>query len=303
MTARFDLDAIRTAHPLPAIAAGLVKLRRAGNEWKACCPFHTDKSPSFTIYEGGQRFKCFGCGAAGDVLDFVQQMHGVGLPEAARMLDGGFIPCTEIAPLPSSADTSDRSDEARAIWRDSVPVQGTLAETYLRSRGIDIPLPPTLRFAKLRYGTKGREWPCLVAAVTGPDNKLSGIQRTYLADDGLGKAEFPKSKLSLGRVSGSAIRLAPVTRELVVCEGLEDGLTLQQELGVSVWVAAGSSMLPAMRFPPIVEVVRIGGDADQAGRAAADKAARAFAERGLAARVFFPVDAKDFNAELMRGAQ
>jgi DNA primase len=302
MNARLDVQAIRTAHPLPAVAAGLVKLKRAGNEWKACCPFHTDKSPSFTIYEGGTRFQCFGCGAAGDVLDFVQQAHGVGLREAANMLTGGFIPCTEIAPLPS-ADTGDRLEEARAIWRHAEPAPGTLAETYLRSRGLYLPIPPTIRFARLRYGSRGRERPCLVAAVSGDDCKLTGIQRTYLADDGRGKADVPKAKLSLGRVSGGAIRLAPVTSELVVCEGLEDGLTLQQELGVSVWVAAGSSMLPAMRFPPIVEAVRIGGDADEAGRAAAFKAANIFAERGLKARVFFPVDAKDFNDEIMRAGE
>jgi DNA primase len=294
---RLDLDAIRSAHPLPAIAAGLVKLQRAGNEWKACCPFHTDKSPSFTIFSGGTRYQCFGCGASGDVLDFIQQAHGVGLREAANMLTGGFIPCTHVAPLPSP-DTGDRIDEAREIWRNAEAAPGTLAETYLRWRGLDLPIPPTIRFARLRYGTKGQERPCLIAAVSGDDGKLTGIQRTYLADDGRGKADVPKAKLSLGRVSGGAIRLAPVTRELVVCEGLEDGLTLQQELGRAVWVAAGASMLPAMRFPDIVRSVAIGGDNDDAGRAAAIKAAEAYSLRGLSARVFFPVAGKDFNSEL-----
>lgn len=70
---RLDLDAIRREYPLPAIAGKLVALRQAGAEFKACCPFHADRSPSFTIFSGGQRFHCFGCGAAGDVLDFVQR--------------------------------------------------------------------------------------------------------------------------------------------------------------------------------------------------------------------------------------
>ena len=62
-------------------------------------------------------------------------------------------------------------------------------------------------------------------------------------------------------------------------------------------------MLPAMRFPDLVQSVAIGGDADDAGRASARKAAEAFAPRGIQSRVFFPVDAKDFNQELTERAR
>ena len=79
-----DIHAIRAANPLPDIAAKLVALRPAGREWVACCPFHADRSPSFTIYDGGTRFHCFGCGASGDVLDFVQRAYDVDMIGAAR---------------------------------------------------------------------------------------------------------------------------------------------------------------------------------------------------------------------------
>ena len=78
-----DIHAIRAANPLPTIAGAQVQLKRAGNEWKGCCPFHADRSPSFTIYSGGQRFQCFGCGASGDVLDYVAKLYGLGMVEAA----------------------------------------------------------------------------------------------------------------------------------------------------------------------------------------------------------------------------
>lgn len=294
-----DLDAIRRAHPLPAVVGAVVKLQRAGNEFKACCPLHADKSPSFTIFDGGRRFQCFGCGAGGDVLDFLQQLHRVSLREAADMLTGGNLPAVHIAPLPVD-DGADRISEAKAIWRAAEPATGTLAETYLRSRGLHLPIPESIRFARLRYGTKGPEHPALIACVASADNKLIGIQRTYLAPDGSGKASVPKAKLSLGRVSGGAIRLAPCAASLIVCEGLEDGLTLQQELGRSVWVAAGASMLPNMIFPAGVRSIAIGGDNDKAGQASARKAAETFAHRGIDSRVFFPVDAKDFNQELQQ---
>jgi DNA primase len=297
---RIDLDALRLGNSLPSIAGAVVKLRRAGREWKGCCPFHQDRTPSFTIYSGGRRFLCFGCGASGDVFDFLMRLHGVGLRDAAAMLAGGDVPTIEVAPLPDIAndDANDRLEEVRSIWRNAVPAPGTLADTYLRSRGLDLPIPESIRFSSLRYGKSGAEHPVLVAAVAGPDDRLCGIQRTFLAPDGRGKADVPKPKLSLGKVRGGAIRLAPVAGKLIVTEGLEDGLTLQQELGLAVWVAAGSSMLPSMAFPPIVRSVAIGGDNDAAGRSAADKAARAFSARGLEARVFFPVGAKDFNDEL-----
>jgi DNA primase len=260
-----DLDAIRRAHPLPAVVGAVVKLQRAGKEYKACCPLHADRTPSFTIYDGGQRFQCFGCGAGGDVLDFLQQLHSVSLREAADMLTGGNLPSVHIAPLPVD-DGADRIAEAKAIWRAAEPAKGTLAETYLCNRGLHLPLPESIRFARLRYGTKGPEHPVLVACIASADNKLIGIQRTYLASDGLGKASVPKAKLSLGRVAGGAIRLAPCAASLIVCEGLEDGLTLQQELGRAVWVAAGASMLPNMIFPAGVRSVAIGGDNDDPGQ-------------------------------------
>jgi len=300
MSALLDIEAIRSAHPLPQIAGAVVKLKAIAGEWKACCPFHSDRSPSFTIYDGGARFQCFGCGAHGDVLDFIQRLHGVGLRDAAAMLSGGALPTVEVAPVLHKQE-GDRLNEVRAIWRSGEPAGGTLAETYLRWRGLELPIPESIRFARLKYGRRGREYPCLVACIAGPENRLCGLQRTYLADDGRGKAEVPKPKLSLGRVAGGSIRLAPAAEELIVCEGLEDGLTLQQELGRAVWVSAGTAMLPSMQFPPMVRSVAIGGDGDEPGRLAARKAAKAFSGRSLSVRAFFPTAPhKDFNDELRR---
>ncbi len=298
---RLDLDSIRQEHPLPAVAGAVVKLIRAGNEWKACCPFHSDASPSFTIFNGGDRFHCFGCGCSGDVLDFLQRLHNVDLRGAAKMLDSRAVPSIDIAPVPR-ANSIDRTDEARTIWRNSGPATGTPAESYLRSRGLTLPIPGTIRYTRLRYGKRGIEYPVLVAAISSVDRALIGIQRTYLNASGSGKADVPKAKLSLGKVVGGAIRLAPAAAELILCEGLEDGLTLQQTLGRAVWVAAGASMLPAMLFPDVVRCVAIGGDADGAGEIAARKAAQTFSDRGLVSRTFFPIGAKDFNAVLMEGA-
>lgn len=306
MTARLDLDAIRRDNRLPDIAAPVMALRPAGNEWVACCPFHADRSPSFTIFDGGRRFHCFGCGASGDVLDFVQRSYGVALPEAARMLGAGELPKAE---LPHRAEFSDtvKADEQRAkalaIWNRAIPAAGTLAEAYLRHRAIEPPYPPDIRFLRLPCGNLG-PLPCLIAAVRDAAGEVTGIQRIWLACDGKGKADIAKPKLSLGQVKGGAIRLGDLddTGTVYVCEGPEDGLSLLDMIGGPVWVAAGASFLPAMQFPPKVRSIVIGADNDPAGEQAARTAAHAFADRGLSVRIIRPLAGfKDFNDELRGG--
>lgn len=301
-----DLDAIRRDHPLPQVAARHVALRRVGGEWMGCCPFHDDRSPSFTIYDGGQRFYCFGCEASGDVLDFMQRIAGVGLVEAARMLGAGDGPAVQPVrgmERPQPAEDDRKANRARSIWQAAIPATGTLAEAYLRARGIDPPYPPSLRFLALPWGNLP-PMPCLVCAVQDLDGEVTGIQRIWLAPDGRGKAAVDKPKLSLGKVKGGAIRLGEPDDGgcLTVCEGPEDGLSLRAMLGGPVWVAAGASFLSGMLFPAQVCAVIVAADNDPAGREAADKAARAFALRGLEARIIRPLDGyKDFNDEL-RGA-
>jgi DNA primase len=293
-----DLDALRREHPLPSVAAASIKLHRAGREWKGCCPFHEDRSPSFTIFANGERFYCFGCGATGDVLDFVQRSRCVDLPEAARLLGAGELPRISTPALSTRDGKPANVALARKIWRDGNLVAGTPAETYLRRRGITMAITPAFRFARLKH-PDGGEHPCLVALVTSPDNKPLGIQRTYLTEDGA-KAAVSTVKLSLGFVGSGAIRLAPAASELIVAEGAEDGLTLLQELRLPVWVAAGASMLPRMVFPAVVGSVVIAADADGPGEAAAAKAAQAFIGRGLAVRTMRPAPGcKDWNQQLL----
>lgn len=239
---------------------------------------------------------CFGCGAHGDVIDFTMRVHGIDLNAALDLLDKGSIAnCRDARRFKVS---SDRSVEAARIWSAAIPAAGTLAETYLRSRGLKLPIAPSIRFGPLPLGS--RTVPALIAAVSRLDGEVLGVQRTFLRPDGRGKADVGKPKLSLGRVRGGAIRLTAPGPELIVTEGLEDGLTLQQALGIPVWVAAGAGMMPAMSLPVVVRDVLVGADADEAGALAAQSAAEAFSLSGRNVRIIRPLPPhKDFNAELM----
>lgn len=217
------------------------------------------------------------------------------------MLGAGVVPRAAVGrPKSAELEKGSRSPEALAIWYRAIPAAGTLAEAYLRWRGISPPYPASLRFLSLPCGDLGAT-PCLVCAVQDVNGEITGIQRIFLAPDGQGKAAMPKPKLSLGTVKAGAIRLGEPDRSgmLTVCEGPEDGLSLLELLGAPVWVAAGASFLPAMQFPPEVRSIVVGADNDAAGEAKAQEAARAFAMRGLAVRIIRPLaHFKDFNDEL-----
>lgn len=305
MNSTIDIETIRSAYPVSSVVGAMTKLHRAGREWKACCPIHADRTPSFTIYADDQRWHCFGCGEGGDVLDFVCKLHGVGLRDAAGMLTGSNLPVVAMPRLeqPTDADR-DTIREAVEIWRNSCAIGGTPAELYLRNRGITIRLPDCLRFSMLRFGRRG-PLPALVALVAGPDDQPCGIQRIFLTDDGR-KANLPngKVKFSLGRIRGGAIRLTPgAVSGMVLSGSVEDGLSLVEIEGRAVWAAPGEEMLAGMMLPEPVRSVVIGADADEAGYRFAAKARDKFMSEGRMVRIIVPTNgAKDFNEELQEMA-
>ena len=93
VTANVDIPALKARHPLgDTVEASGIRLRGKGRVRQGVCPFHDEAEGSFTVYEDSQRFYCFGCGAGGDVLDFIQRVESLSLPEAIERLDGDSYP-------------------------------------------------------------------------------------------------------------------------------------------------------------------------------------------------------------------
>ena len=80
------LDELRARLPLSEVIGRRIPVTRAGREFKACCPFHNEKTPSFTINDTKGFFHCFGCGAHGDIIGFVIQYDRISFPEAIELL-------------------------------------------------------------------------------------------------------------------------------------------------------------------------------------------------------------------------
>ncbi len=102
VTASVDITALKARHPLgDMVEASGIRLRGRGRVRQGVCPFHDESEGSFTVYEDSQRFWCFGCGSGGDVLDFIQRMESLTLPEAIARLDGGHWPVSGAANRPA----------------------------------------------------------------------------------------------------------------------------------------------------------------------------------------------------------
>src|SRR3954467_8197556 len=102
------LDELRARTMLSAVISPTVKLIRAGREWKACCPFHQEKTPSFTVNDDKGFYHCFGCGAHGDAIRFLTDNRGMPFMDAVKELAakaGMDVP----APDPRAQEQAERT--------------------------------------------------------------------------------------------------------------------------------------------------------------------------------------------------
>lgn len=201
-------------------------------------------------------------------------------------------------------DTARKSELARAIWRQSVQADGTLVATYLLSRAIIGPVPPTLRYhAGLEHAGSGQTYPAMVAGVTvWPSRTILAVHRTFLGEDGRGKAPVDNAKMTLGPIRGGAVRLAPVGPVLAIAEGIETALSVQVAAGIPAWACLSTGGMQAVILPPpdtVPEVV-VCADGDKPGQRAALDAAERLTGLGHRVRLAFPHDA-DMN-DLLREA-
>ena len=175
------------------------------------------------------------------------------------------------------AKAEKRAAQAKRLWLEAQPIADTLAETYLRRRGITAPLPATLRFhPECWHGPTARRMPAMVAAVQGAG--LPAVHRTWLRADGLGKANIDPAKAMLGATAGGAVRLADGLVPLVVAEGIETALSLASGLlrtPATIWAALSTSGIRGMNLPPQPTRLTIAPDGDAPGHLAA----HALAER------------------------
>lgn len=190
-----------------------------------------------------------------------------------------------------------RAHWAMRTWHEAVPIRGTIAEAYLKSRGISCEMPTSLRYhAACWHGPTKKFYPAMVGLVEGCES--TSIHRTFLRPDGSGQAPIKPSKLILGKAKGGAVCLTSDSDHLLVAEGIETALSLASGLlptPMSIWAALSTSGVRGLELPRTPGLLTIASDGDAAG----ELAASVLAERAHASgwKVFMlPAPAgKDWN--------
>ena len=186
----------------------------------------------------------------------------------------------------------------------SQPIPGTLAETYLRRRGITgLHATDSLRFHPHCYYrpdlySPTEAWPALIAAVTDLGGRVTGVHRTWLDPSGGGKAPIDTPRRAMGYLLGHGVRFGLASDVLVAGEGIETILSLRMVLPAMPMVAALSgNHLAAMLFPLALRRLYIARDADRAGEGATEALTVRARESGIDAIVLSP-QLGDFNDDL-----
>lgn len=248
-----------------------------------------------------------GKGAAGKWTDAATGEHGdlLDLIAANRHLDAlrdvltearSFLRLPRPEPIrdehqpPASTGSP---EAARRLWAISRPIHETIAETYLRNRGItDLPHCSDLRFHPRCYYRPDRAdpsdgaratWPALIAAVRDRDVKLTGVHRTWLAPDGSWKAPVATPRRAMGQLLGHGVRFGAAGADVMAAgEGIETMLSLRQVAPTLPALAAlSANHLAALELPPTLRRLYLVRDDDPAGRGAVDALVAKARESGI----------------------
>ena len=280
--------------------------QKAGSGWLARCPGHDDHRPSLSIRNSDDGKTLVHCHAGCDQAHVIAALRSRGLwSKANRGEHRTRRPVTAtVGDTEVVAGDARRGDAALALWHSATAAPGTLVESYLISRGLRLPLPPTLRFHPGLRHSSGVTWPGMIALVTsGRDNIPSAIHRTFLRSDGAGKAPMDPQKMMLGRCRGGAVRLAAASDFLMVGEGIETCLATMQATGNPAWAALSTSGLRSLVLPIDVKDLIVLADGDEAGEAAARDCAMRWKHEGRRVRIARPPQGMDFNDMLMGRAR
>jgi putative DNA primase/helicase len=272
-----------------------LKLRGRTAERVGPCP-RCGGEDRFSISTKKRVFNCRGCNARGDVIALVQFLENRTFAEAVDVLAGE--PIRRASP---SSDNYERSqvDKAHAMYRASVPASGTLAEVYLRARGITL-LSPAIRFLAPRgpgrhpamlvpFGLPDEIEPGVIEIAVG---QITAVQVTLLSPEGT-KADVKPNKMTIASPAGMPMVVAPMGDPLglAITEGVEDALSIHQATGLGAWASGGAAFMPKLiaaiddlagrEYDASPECVTVFAHEDEAGQRGAHDLADALAARDI----------------------
>jgi Toprim domain len=247
-------------------------------------------------------------GLHGDLLDLIALNRRLDrfrdvLDEARAFLR---LPRPDPALFPRPPVPCGSPEAACRLFATGRPIAGTLAEAYLRNRGIST-LHDTgcLRFHPGCYyrpddGSPTETWPALIAAVTDLAGTITGVHRTWLSPDGSDKAPIETQRKAMGHLLGNAVRFGIAVDAMAAGEGIETMLSLRTILPALPTVAAlSANHLAAILFPATLRRLYVARDRDAAGSFALATLTGRAREAGIEPLALSPIHG-DFNDDLRR---
>ena len=134
------VDDVKARLDIVEVVSQRVPLQRSGNSYKANCPFHQEKTPSFHVFPDRQSWRCFGaCATGGDVLSFVMRAEGLEFGEALRqMAQQAGVTLPQRGQSPQNEAAHKVNEDTRAYFqRTLASAQGSSTREYLEQRGLD----------------------------------------------------------------------------------------------------------------------------------------------------------------------
>lgn len=288
------LQDLKARTDIAELIGRVVSLRRVGSTFRGPCPWcgGSARATKFEVLPARRSFKCHECGQGGDALEFVQRWEGLDFNAAVTALGGA----RELTPVDRKKLQRKRDSEARAeakrrakalakarsIWDATIPGAGTLAEAYLRARGLGVEHLPYGWPKALRLHEALDYWhqpvagkperlhcgPALIGAIVDANGGFMGAHCTWIRPDGRGKMQLRddkgfvlKSKKIQGFQQGGAIRLTPRQPQMIIGEGIETTLSALYALtlahkgpyaawcGISLGNMSGGGMGPSTPHP------------------------------------------------------
>lgn len=259
----------------------------------ARCPAHEDRTPSLSIRDGDSGLLLLYCHAG---CDYEAVLAAV----SVKLGSFGNFGQAKPRPVDGPSRRTSLMPLVGRIWHETRPMAGTIAETYLRKRSIRGVVPRVLRSHRCLRHPSGARFPALIARVDDAAGSLVGLHRTYLDATCPKKTSREPAKAMLGQCKGASVHLRRGGRVLVVCEGIETGLSLCDALDAkySVWAALSTSGVRGLILPQAADqfsTLLICADGDDAGKQAALCLGQRARTAGWTVEAIAPIGGLDFN--------
>ena len=317
MIEKESIEALKSSIDIVDVIGNYLELKKAGANYKANCPFHGEKTPSFVVSPSKQIFHCFGCGVGGDAIKFVMDYEKLSYPETIEKLASSFNFSLRYTQGNDSYSDIKRVLESISVWYTKSLEHSASAKEYLVSRGISqnsiekfgigyvsdsksvinflnsthLPLPKAVEAGILAQDDNGNLYARLIDRVIfpiySPSGAIVGFGGRTMSNHPAKYINSPQTKLFNKSRLLYGYNLAKdtiyKTKQIIVCEGYLDVIMLHQA-GFSSAVATLGTALTSEHLPLLRKgepKIILAYDGDKAGVAAALKAAMMLSSGGF----------------------